>query len=1044
MAEFIHLKVRSQWSVSGASSPVALVRRALSQEHKTLALTDDMTLAGWPEFWRTCQETGIRPITGCTVFHSPVTSESTSRQAYPVTLLVENQSGYLHLLDMLHRLRVDSLPWRLTKSTPLLSLRDLLQGVEGLIVMIGGPGSELGEAVAEGNARAASLYLDAICDLCPRQQIVIEIVRLGLDQENASEPGLLELAQRWELMAVATNDVSCAAPAQFPAHCILNRSISPRTYDGSPLIPDWPAAGVPHLAPASEMLRKFSDARKLCQNAADLAERCAYHPGLDHPQAAADTSAAESPGVSIQFPKLDYPRGQSEESYVWNAIFTRAREQHAQIAGELKERLNREFEALKNAGCLPYLAFLARMIEALPRHMCYRFRRPGFTSSQVAYYLGLNYLSPHDLKIVFSLEDAVSGLGGPIQMEIPSGSEADFRKALAGLISAERMASPIVVNAAPASEIALLLCKALDLSGKQAKAATEFITELQDETAAQFFGEDLPEPALEDIVHNPASPNSLARLFFDLRDAWLVAAADTQRLIFSNTKLIRQTPLFVSGDGLSLQWPLDALDGLRFPLIEFFPRPELRLATNTLKSIHDEGISGAPRDFGATPVEHKSVLQLLEAVDTALIPELSGIEARVGLKRLAPDSFSALTKLQTPALARLPFFDRVAELALACKMAYLQMNYLQDYFLAYVEQRIGDPAAMRGMLRRLRREGIPVYGPRINISAPQPVLRDGGLQLAFSMLRGYTPQAWEQIMAARREMPFSGLVDFLQRVDLNLMSQEFIASLIQSGAFDIIERHRRRLWDQWQRISIWLTQTLGVRASANSLALDWDAVRALYADTAKKTESLPDWTIAERMDNERRACGFEISGAPIERYRDFLDQSNIFTGPVGKRLIRKALPFFWAGYAESWSVEHPQLEMLDNHALLDFGDFWGFMPLELFEEYKTWLTAHDAGVLYLTPSTIQGMTLFETQWAAPLDKCAWEAASRPSLHVDCAGWEGSQFRQMAKLCKLFPGSTRLEFQRVPARFVRKAARIQAKGIYYTPTFYQAIPAAPKT
>src|SRR5690606_1837305 len=117
------------------------------------------------------------------------------------------------------------------------------------------------------------------------------------------------------------------------------------------------------------------------------------------------------------------------------------------------------------------------------------------------------------------MEDVAAGMGEAIELEVPQSFEPEFRKALGGLITEERMASPILVRRVSADRLAQMLCRVLGLEGKQARAATEFIVELEDEEAAQFFADDLPEPALDQIVQNPVSPNSLARLFFDLRDA---------------------------------------------------------------------------------------------------------------------------------------------------------------------------------------------------------------------------------------------------------------------------------------------------------------------------------------------------------------------------------------------------------------------------------------------------------------------------------------------------------------------------------------------
>ncbi|GAB4316969.1 MAG: hypothetical protein Kow0059_09780 [Candidatus Sumerlaeia bacterium] len=1052
MPDFVHLKVRSYWTAAGTSSPTALVWRAVSQEHQCLALTDEMTLAGAPEFAAACRQAGIRPVFGSIVYHAPASAERPSPAGYPITLLAETAQGFENLLQIHRRLGVPEIPWQPGGETLLLPLRDLLRDSDGLVALIGGPHSELSHSVSEGNARAAAMFLNQITDLMDRSNIFVEITRRGEGEPGQAEAGLLELAQRWNLTPVATNDVYCASPASMSVHLLLKRAGTRPAADEVPL-PGLPAAAVPHLASAGEMLRKFSDQRKLCLAAAELAERCSFSPdpGLfagagetapagNRPVSGSAASPENMPRTPVFFPQLDYPRGQSEESFVWNTIFTRAREQHAQITTQLKERLNREFEALKNAGCLPFLAFFARLIEALPERLtCYRFRRPTFTSSQAAFYLGLNELSPYDLKIAFSLDEILAGLGGAVELEIPTGGEAEFTHALAALIGPEQLAMNSRVLPPDGQQIAQWITRGLGLQGREADAACEFLSELAGESPTSFFSGDMSEPGPEDILNNPLEDRSMAKLFFEMREASPRLGPDPGRLVFSNFNLARHLPVYRPGDRQALEWPLETLAPGRFPVLTFESREELLICTRTMIQIHREGLHGAPRNFAAVPIEHRSVMELMNNTDTSMIPLLDGIEARVALRRLAPESFSALTKIQIQSLANRSFFDRVAELALACKMAYLQMNFPQDYFLVHVGRCLDRPQVMRRTLRRLRREHVPVYPPRLNISTPPPTLRDGGLQLGLAMLKGYSDPAYDDIAAARREKPFSNLVDFLQRMDLNRVRPEFIDSLIQSGAFDVIEPRRRLLWEQWKRITAWLKEAAASSAHPHFLSLDWNAIRSLCAEVEHDPDCQTDWPLLDRLEHERRACGFEISGDPMEGWREFLDLSNIYTGAIGKRALRRNVSLFWAGYVETWSVKHPTLEGLNNHALLDAGEFWAMIRLEAFEAHRDWIERFAPGVFQITPIQIQGLLLFEVEWCAPLDQCAREAAECPVLDVDCRNWQRAQFRQLKKLCRLFPGETRLRLLNVPQRFARKAARLQTRGVYYTPTFYRAIP-----
>jgi len=67
--DMIHLHVHSEYSMlDGLSQMTALVERAKSIGASALALTDHGICSGIPEFIRTCEAAGIKPIPGCEAY----------------------------------------------------------------------------------------------------------------------------------------------------------------------------------------------------------------------------------------------------------------------------------------------------------------------------------------------------------------------------------------------------------------------------------------------------------------------------------------------------------------------------------------------------------------------------------------------------------------------------------------------------------------------------------------------------------------------------------------------------------------------------------------------------------------------------------------------------------------------------------------------------------------------------------------------------------------------------------------------------------------
>ncbi len=81
-----------------------LVIDAKNRSLGTLALTDRGTVRGFPEFDRTCKNTGIRPLFGCEmelIANSRSVPKSRNTSLFPLTLLVQNDDGYRNLLRMI-------------------------------------------------------------------------------------------------------------------------------------------------------------------------------------------------------------------------------------------------------------------------------------------------------------------------------------------------------------------------------------------------------------------------------------------------------------------------------------------------------------------------------------------------------------------------------------------------------------------------------------------------------------------------------------------------------------------------------------------------------------------------------------------------------------------------------------------------------------------------------------------------------------------------------------------------------------------------------
>lgn len=222
IADFVHLKVRSAYSLTeGANKVDKVVALAKEQAMPAVAVTDRNNLFGALEFSQYASGAGIQPIVGCDLAirreeEGGIATASKLPTSDWLTLLVQNEAGYLNLMRLVSRAHLEFK----MGSTAALPLAELQGHTEGLLALSGTLGSGLGRLLAAGQAPAALHMLERLQKLFG-DRLYIELQRHGEDSERRIETPLIELAYAKGLPLLATNDVHFPNKAMYDAHDVL-------------------------------------------------------------------------------------------------------------------------------------------------------------------------------------------------------------------------------------------------------------------------------------------------------------------------------------------------------------------------------------------------------------------------------------------------------------------------------------------------------------------------------------------------------------------------------------------------------------------------------------------------------------------------------------------------------------------------------------------------------------------------------------------------------------------------------------------------------
>jgi len=125
-------------------------------------------------------------------------------------------------------------------------------------------------------------------------------------------------------------------------------------------------------------------------------------------------------------------------------------------------------------------------------------------------------------------------------------------------------------------------------------------------------------------------------------------------------------------------------------------------------------------------------------------------------------------------------------------------------------------------------------------------------------------------MAGRKELGrYSSIYEFCEKVDLRLLNKRVLESLIKSGAMDGLGR-RAQLMAVLDRAIEGAQKTQRDAESGQHGLFGVFQEEEASASNSKMPDT-PDWDEHTRLANEKEILGFFISGHPLEKYRDKLN-----------------------------------------------------------------------------------------------------------------------------------------------------------------------------
>jgi len=211
--------------------------------------------------------------------------------------------------------------------------------------------------------------------------------------------------------------------------------------------------------------------------------------------------------------------------------------------------------------------------------------------------------------------------------------------------------------------------------------------------------------------------------------------------------------------------------------------------------------------------------------------------------------------------------------------AWLKTHYPAQFMAATMSSDMDKTDKVVTFIEECRSMKLTLLPPDVNQGEFQfTVDRDNHIIYGLGAIKGLGEGPVDNILAARKEGPFSDIFDFCARIDPRKVNKRALEALVRSGAFD---RIGPQLELDSSRAILMATLVEAVKAAEQSQANANAGMGDLFGDVLPGAGSDSDnndvyndfrqtrpWSMRERLNGEKETLGLYLTGHPIDEYED--------------------------------------------------------------------------------------------------------------------------------------------------------------------------------
>ena len=216
---------------------------------------------------------------------------------------------------------------------------------------------------------------------------------------------------------------------------------------------------------------------------------------------------------------------------------------------------------------------------------------------------------------------------------------------------------------------------------------------------------------------------------------------------------------------------------------------------------------------------------------------------------------------------------------LAYQTAYLKTNFPYEFMTATLNYAIDRTDRIILLKKELARLNIEFKKPDINFSNAEFSIEESKdkkkcIRFGLGAIKGVGIKSMELLVDERNKNgKFTDIINFMSRLNGEVINKRQLEKLIQAGCFDNIEKNRAKLFSN---VPNFVEIFSKIRDSNQNQSMLFEETKILFNDSNLFDQNISEWNSGYLLKNELEVIGFYFSNHPVSLYpKNYFVSNNI-------------------------------------------------------------------------------------------------------------------------------------------------------------------------